>query len=96
MTAGLPQPLPAASPNSPARFAADQIEHWLAHHPQVRWRQDCEALTGALTHGHDREQAIRRARHAGLSWTVIASLVHEADPREGNRSRIFARYRHLD
>ena len=66
LTTGMPQPLPPHT--KPARFDADAIDDWLAHHP---------LLTTAV--GHDDTNAIphavTQARKAGASWSAITTAL---------------------
>lgn len=101
LTTGMPAPLPAASRTAPARFDAEQVEIWLAHHPAHAWEQAIARTRERLASGDEiTGVVVADALRAGLSWSVLTDLINERTVADGGRARtraaIHYRYRHVD
>ncbi len=96
ITAGMPRPRPSATRTSPARFAPEDIEAWLADHPRRRWDAARQLAGERLAQGHDEEEAVRLALEDGLSWAAIAEVLSTHEGRTVAKSSAYFRFGHLD
>ena len=100
LTAGMPPPLPPLARTAPARFDAEQIKTWLAHHPAHAWDRAVTSARERLAAGQPVEEVVVDALRAGLAWSVLTTLINAAAVAAGGRARtksaIHQRYRHLD
>jgi hypothetical protein len=79
LTAGLPAPVTGPG-GRVAGFDPDQIQEWLQEHPRRRQGALTDEI-GSTKPGAERDEVIRRARAAGMSWEAIAAAVGAADGR---------------
>lgn len=97
LTYGMPAPEPAMSRTAAARFSVSEVEAWLADHPRLRFIQAAEELRTALRQDDvPTEDAVARARRAGLTWAQITEELARERGDQRTRVGIWKAYRHLD
>lgn len=93
LTAGMPPPLPARSRTSPAEFSIEEVESWLKNHPRLVQQDAQSALAAELSRGGDIDQAVQRARDAGLSWRRITETLTMSDGQPRSVAGVHKRFR---
>ena len=95
VTLGMPAPLQPSSRTAPAAFDAQEVEAWLADHPQRARQKAVKQMAGALGRGVPEDQVISAALAAKLSWRIITAELNAHDGRGRTMAGVHKRYRHL-
>ncbi len=95
LTVGMPRPLPAPSPTTPAAFAVDEIECWLAAHPRRILNRAAQEAEEATRRGEPVESVVTAALSKGLTWRAITAALNAGDGGRRSTAGVYKRFRRL-